>query len=520
MKQKTISFVNFRPIAIQKIAVLLIASSVFVLSLSSQARALDGSGIAVVSPNSAQAGSLNASFQFSYTADELMTDASIRLTVPAPWPTPTGANVAVSLDVQEGLLADIFDTLDTPTIGDPGWIATDGLGGLLTNLVVNNTDPYQGSGNLQLNILVGVGLGQPQVYLNNNGALDWSGYTDMGFWIRQSAALGIAIGDISIGISESLDLAAPSLYVLDNTNVNVTLFDNSDWAFVSVDLTTQPASTRDAVLSFGLVLNNINIAALASLDIDHIVLGPGSPIFDGTSVTLNLFDLQLDGSVLLDYGPVTVPDVTGSYTFDIEQTVDAGGILTNLLGGSPILEIIDVENGGQDFRSRDTDSDGNDEFAIDTNEDGCFNFYSDLDQSSFACFSINGTTDNCVDHFIDVDSSGCTPCPDFFWDATNDVFSPLVLRDLDIDGDGTNEQVCAYDSNGDGNVDSYLYVDPSSPDGPTIGGEGGGQDNPFEIGGSGCGLSPTTNNLPFALSWIAFGLFCAALISFRARLHK
>jgi len=136
---------------------------------------------------------------------------------------------------------------------------------------------------------------------------------------------------------------------------------------------------------------------------------------------------------------------------------------------------------------KDSDSDGKKEQAVDTNGDQCFgDIYNDPDGSSDDCIHADGDNDGCADFFIDTNLDGCSDrCPEVFWDPSNDVLSPITTRTLDTNGDGIQETVCAYDSDGDGENDSFI----SPTDGGEVGGQGAGQPNPFAVSGGGCSFA-------------------------------
>ncbi|MCD6468180.1 MAG: PKD domain-containing protein [Thermoplasmata archaeon] len=106
------------------------------------------------------------------------------------------------------------------------------------------------------------------------------------------------------------------------------------------------------------------------------------------------------------------------------------------------------------FKSRDVDSDGNNETATDTNRDltDGYETYGDHDASSDVVVSIDGDGDNKVDYFIDITRDGK---PNRYWDPDDCILMDLDLKD--VDGDGTKEWV--YDSDDDGVKDRYYDPD-------------------------------------------------------------
>lgn len=491
-------------------------SLVCTLWAAGAAHAADGSGFATAVPNTVQSGSSGNDFTLQYTATEDMGDGSVRMTVPSGFPNPTADNTTVT--VVDGISADVLDDLEaTPLLtGTPGWNADDGLP--IVNLVSVASDAgefHEGARSLEVNYLANLGLFTPSVWYNFDAARNWAGYTRFSFRIKLSTVLAAALdlGDAEVRISESTDLANPTVYDLSNALIEVSLLEGGEWAQVVVDLTGAPPTSRDAVLSYGIKFPSLTLGVATSLNLDYFLLGPGSPVFSGPTATQHLISLEDGGTVTFQYEGVTAPAQTGTYVVEFSSRSDAGGALTPI-ADSPEIRVVDVNT--QDCRGTDADSDGGTEVACDTDGDGCYgDAYFDPDGSSVACINVDGNNDGCPDFFIDVDGTGCAQeCPDVFWDPTQEVLNGIDERDLDVDGDGVADQVCAYDSDGDGDDDSFVQPNPENPNDGGIGGVGGGQPNPFFEGG-GCSLRPdnssTRARFNLALFSILIGLGIAGL---------
>jgi len=472
-----------------------------ILGWAAASHAADGSGFATAVPNTVQSGSSGNDFTLQYTATEDMGDGSVRMTVPNGFPDPNANNTTVT--VVDGISADVLDDLEaTPLLtGTPGWNADDGLP--IVNIVSVASDAgefHEGARSLEVNFLANLGLFTPSVWYNFDAARNWAGYTHFSFRIKLSTVLSgtLDLGDGELRISENADLGAPTIYDLENSQIDTMLLEDGEWAQVTVDLTSAPPASRDAVLSYGIKFPSLSLGVATSLNLDYFLLGPGSPIFSGPTATQHLISLDDGGTVTFQYDGVTAPAQTGTYVVEFLSRSDAGGTLTPI-GDSPEIRVVDIDT--QDCRGTDADADGGTEVACDTDGDGCFgDAYFDPDGSSVACINVDGNNDGCPDFFIDVDGTGCAQeCPDVFWDPTQEVLNGIDERDLDVNGDGSADQVCAYDSDGDGDDDSFVQPDPENPNDGGIGGVGGGQPNPF-FEGSGCSLHPDRGAAPARLN--------------------
>lgn len=109
---------------------------------------------------------------------------------------------------------------------------------------------------------------------------------------------------------------------------------------------------------------------------------------------------------------------------------------------------------GPAYKTKDVDSDGNDETATDINRDltDGYESYADDDGSSDVVVSIDGDDDGKIDYFIDITGNSK---PERYWDPDDDILTDINL--IDVDGDGTKEWV--YDSDDDGKIDRYYDPD-------------------------------------------------------------
>ena len=367
----------------------------------------------------------------------------------------------------------ILDSMNPPQIGNGegsvGWVAHAELLGiqlpqLLTpQLSADAVEKIEGSHSLSIQTLITASLLSPvlseTVYKNLAASEDWSDYQSLSFYIQLDAVLAAALslGASEFTIASASDLSGNAVtYELDESfiDLDLALLHSGEWTPVTIDLTKGGSITPpSSVVSFGLVLGTT-----------------GLPVLDANVLT----------EVNLDAFKVQVSDPTPSPT------------------ASPDPEDC--------IRMADTDGDGNQELACDTNGDGCYgDVYIDPDGSSVACINIDGNNDDCEDFFIDTDHSGCVAeCPEVFWDPTQGILNGITEVDLDVNGDNNPDQVCSYDSDDDGDDDSYVDPDPQNPNDSGVGGEAGGAGNPF-IEGTGCSLANSASQASVPAS-LAMGL--------------
>lgn len=417
--------------------VLGLASLTWVLGMS-QAYAADGSGTMVVAPDSATANSSNNDFDFTYTAAEDMGDGSVSMNVPDPWPDPTSNNTTVT--VTNGLTGTVINNLDAnpPT----GWTADFvgplaplcGLLGVLcdVDLSTDGSDRHAGSGSLHADVgLANIAvLGSSRIYYNYAAAQNWSGFTHLSFWVKTDGlALANVITGGSLVIGEGVNLANSVSYPLSSALLDVSLLQSGSWTQVIVTLTSEVPNTRNAVRSYGLVLDDlIGVSVTGDLHIDHVMAGPFGPVFSGNTVRQDLIYLDQGGTVAFDYHNVTAPSQTGNYTFTTSQQVDSSGPMTTLISGSPVIEVL----GG-------TETDCDD--GLDNDGDGDF----DCDDADCAddpaCDGGGGPETNCGNG-VDDDGDGPIDCAD-----TDCAGNPACLPDEETDCDD------GVDNDGDGGLD-------------------------------------------------------------------
>ena len=514
-----------------------------ILSTAASAMAADGSGRARILPDSVSAGSSGNNLQLIYTADDMLWDGSVKMTVPDGFPDPNPGNTTVT--VAGGFLATVLDALDLPiTIAgsdtDPGWYGEFNILGIGLNTVVpteyTGADRFQGDASLRYNVSVALGVAgllSIDAYKNLEAGdiSNWSDYKTLSFWIRKGGVLFVD-ADIDLADSEFTLAGNPGLqnelvsYDLNSAfvDVDLVLLNDGEWAHVVIDLTKGGTVTPPSnVSSFGLrtgFLVDVGLGALGHLDLDYFTLGAesGTPVFMGNMATANLTNLDADGMVVFDYHGVTAPNINGVVTFEVESKMDAGNesVLTPI-DEFPTLGVIAVNPDGtptDPFAEDDVDGDGENEFAIriDVNAP-CFDFYLDPNGNTELFAKLDGNQDGCFDFFIETNNGN--ECPDVYWDPTDDFFGPITQVTLSINGVET--LVCAYDSTGDGQDDSYILPDPGDP---TIGGAGAGGANPFAVAGSGgCGISKGEAR-SLDLVWGLLFLFLAPLVIRRFSLHN
>ncbi len=506
------------------------------LASPSQVLAQDGSGTAIVDPDSAAAGSTANDFTFTYTAEEDMGDGAVLWTAPDPWPDPNPGNTTVT--VVNGLTGEVIDSLDAnpPTGWQDDFVGVlaplCGLLGVLCDLDLStsSSDPFAGSGNLHAdfglaNIAV---LGASRIYFNFGAAQDWSGYTHLSFYTRADGlALANLISGGTLQISESTSLGgSPASYPLSSFILNLSLLQNGEWTQVIVDLTSAATSTRNAVRSYGFVFDDlVGLSVTGDIEFDHIMAGPADPIFSGNTVTQNLLFLDDGGTVTFDYENVTAPAAPGTYTFTTQQKVDSSGTLTSI-DVSPTIDVLietncnnDADEDGDNLidcadgdctaspfcnpetncnDNVDNDGDGNED-CEDTDctsnpaciESNCTNGLDDDEDGETDCVDddCNGNPaclpeTNCTNH-LDDDSDGEIDCADSDCVTNPACVETNCVNGLDDDGDGDVD--CA---------DTNCADTPACPDSETSCNNeiDDDRDGPVDCADSDCASNPACTN--------------------------
>lgn len=472
----------------------------------------DGSGTANLTPDAVTTNSTDNFITVTYRATEMLWDGLVKFTIPDEFsPDPDGGNTSVS--VTDGFLATLLDDMETNPLSPP-WESNVEVLGLIDipGMIMADTsaDRWQGDQSLSAEFLVTLALpgsiANTSVYKNLPVAEDWSEFERLSFWIKLE---GFLLADIAIlaqnnafVLATGVDLGGTlTTYGFDETafiDIDLQLLADGQWAHVVIDLTRDgnPPSTLNNVRSFGVRSDTGVLPAgtdlFSAVNLDYFTLGDdvmGDIEYMGKMVTVPLTNLNANGTVTLNYTG-DAPATEGSFPFDVASKMDSGymGNLTPIQD-SPTLGVIDISDpNNPNNKGQDVDGDGVDEIAarVDVAEP-CYDFFLDPGGSVISTLfvKIDGNQDGCLDFFLDTDQSNL--CPEIYWDATNMFFGPVTQTTLEINGVET--QVCAYDSTGDGENDSYILPDA---DEPGLGGEGAGQANPFAVSGSGCGISPTS----------------------------
>jgi phosphodiesterase/alkaline phosphatase D-like protein len=317
--------VHGRTIAAILIAVLWF--SVLGPSVAPTVRAADGSGTAVVTPTSVNAGSVGNALTFTYTAAETMDSGSVRFNAPSGWSAPQGTpGVAgyVTASTAGGIIADVEDTLDSTA----NWVAQAGN----CNLGLSADTVLFREGTASLSCRNSAATNNTSVYRNLAAAENWSGYTNIAFWIRTSATLNT--GHLKFLFDDNASLATPI------TSINLPAVTANVWTYVNLPLT----GTRTSVLSLGFqtagataVTNNFNI--------DDILLGPGLPSFPGGGdIRVRLLQLAAGQTVTVVYGAgggaggAAAPASGQTSVFNTTTRISNSGVLTTI-ASSPIVTV-------------------------------------------------------------------------------------------------------------------------------------------------------------------------------------
>ncbi|HOF50495.1 MAG TPA: YDG domain-containing protein [Candidatus Colwellbacteria bacterium] len=218
---------------------------------------------------------------------------------------------ALTIDIDA--IGKVVDTCDSTS----GWTAPTST---VQTLATDNSIFHEGTGSLRNTIASTAAAGDK--WYESFGAENWSGYTNVGFWIRSSVA--VSSGQLKFEYASSSDLASPI------TSINIGALSANVWSYQKLTLT----GTRNSVMSYG--INYATDIGSATIYLDDVLLGPGSVYFSGNDINVRLLSLSSGQTVGVNYGDgggasgVTAPSTPGVYTFNTRSRSDDSGILADI----------------------------------------------------------------------------------------------------------------------------------------------------------------------------------------------
>ena len=205
-----------------------------------------------------------------------------------------------------------------------------------TSSMVLSTDTsvyHENAASLKNTVAVLAGAGDKWWY-NLGAADDWSGYTNIGFWIRSTVSTNA--GDLQFEYDDNTDLASPI------ASLDIGALTANTWSYQNLTL----AGTRTTINSYGFKYTT-DIGA-ATINADDILLGPGIPIFSGSGpwdINIRILNLANTETITLTYGDnavggggVTVTSSTGGATVTTQSRISDSGTLTNI-ASSPVITV-------------------------------------------------------------------------------------------------------------------------------------------------------------------------------------
>jgi len=291
--------------------------------------AADGSGTVSVSPSSVNAGSVGNTLTFTFTAAETMDSGSVRINVPSGWSLPQGVNgVAgyVTASSAGAIIATVEDTMDSAA----NWTAQ--AGNCNVGFTADASVFHEGTASLSCKN--SSASNNTVFYRNLAAAENWSGYTNVGFWVRTSA-------DMNAG---QLRFQYAGVTALSSTiaSINLPALTANTWTYVDLPL----SGVRTSVLSFGFQVAGAT-AQTNNFNIDDILLGPGLPSFPGGG-DIRVRFLQISGgqTATITYGAgggasgAGAPASGTSSIFAATTRISDAGTLT-AIASSPIVTVFD-----------------------------------------------------------------------------------------------------------------------------------------------------------------------------------
>lgn len=190
---------------------------------------------------------------------------------------------------------------------------------------------HEGAGSLK-NVITTAAVAGDIWFEPLGSAQDWSSYTTTGFWIRST--VNTSAGDIQFQYSSASDLSSPI------ATINVGALTANTWSYQKLTL----SGTRSSVQSYGFKYAT-DIGA-ATINVDDVLLGPGSPTFSGDgTVSARFISLAAGNTVAITYGAgggaqaITAPTSTQSAVFVMKSRISDSGSLVNI-GSSPTISVV------------------------------------------------------------------------------------------------------------------------------------------------------------------------------------
>jgi hypothetical protein len=197
-------------------------------------------------------------------------------------------------------------------------------------LAVDNAVFHEGGASLRNTIASNAASGD-KWYESLGAPEDWSGYTDVGFWIRST--VGTSAGQLKFEYASSSDLTSPA------ASINIGALSANTWVYQKLSL----SGTRNSISSYG--INYSTDIGAATIYLDDILLGPGTPTFGGNNIDVRLLSLPSSGTVTVLYGSgggasgATAPASTGTYAFNtFSKPSDSGALAA--IGSSPSVDVV------------------------------------------------------------------------------------------------------------------------------------------------------------------------------------
>ncbi len=318
------------------VSIVVVFASVFILHF---VFAASGSGTSTVSasPSTTLVNSTGNTLTFTYTAAETMDSGGISIAVPATWTTPQGTSgVAGYTTVSTtGIVGQVFDEADSAT----GWTHGTGASSACTGgESLDTTVFHSGTGSIKC---INSNDGQGGLWYKNVSTQDWSGFTEMGFWIRSAST--VTNSQFQFIYSSTSNLGTP---ITSGLSFGADLVANT-WTYVHFTLT----GTRTSVASYGFKINNSsNAIKNDTIWVDSMSIGATSsfvPTFSGNTILVSAISLSATQTITVAYGAgggasgATAPSVPETSTFTTRSKIVDSGTLT-ALASSPSVSVLDT----------------------------------------------------------------------------------------------------------------------------------------------------------------------------------
>jgi len=302
-----------------------------------------GSGSISVTPTSTTTTSIQETFTFTFDPSENMNSGGLAIKVPTSrgWSAPQGSAGSAGYVTASGsgnaTVGVSLVTAESDPEGSWNWGEDDN--DACNNNTTSSSKVYQGSYSVYCVNFNDVNPDDTDsVSWEHSSTVDWSGYSQIGFWIYSTKDMTSTHG-IEFGFDDSADMASPI------ATTNLDTISANTWTYFTVTL----SGTRTAVKSFGLISNGSGFDN-SIIYLDEVIIGSSALTYPANGsdqdIQMRFVDLASTETVTVTYGAtggtsgVTPPSTTGTDTFTTRTMITSADSFVNI-SSHPTIQVND-----------------------------------------------------------------------------------------------------------------------------------------------------------------------------------